>query len=93
VLITALVNPSSDIANGYEGREIMLKDEGGTVHGLVLSSGNPLIVQSMGGVTQLIPPSKIASQRPLRRSLMLSAEQLGFKAQDVADVVAWLKTQ
>ena len=92
VLITALVNPSSDIANGYEGREITLKD-GSIVDGLVLSSGNPLVVQSMGGLTQLIPTAKVASQRPLRRSLMLSAEQLGLTGQDVADVVAWLKTQ
>jgi putative membrane-bound dehydrogenase-like protein len=90
--ITALVNPSADIANGYDGREITLQD-GSIVHGLVLSSGDPLVVQSTGGLTQMIPAARVASQRPLRRSLMLSAEQLGLKAQDVADVVAWLKTQ
>ena len=29
----------------------------------------------------------------MNRSLMLSAEQLGLSAQDVADIVAYLKTQ
>ena len=49
VVITAIVNPSNDIAHGYEGSEITLVD-GRKLHGLVLSCGNPLIVQSTGGV-------------------------------------------
>ena len=92
VVITSIVNPSADIAHGYEGTEITLKD-GNIVDGLVLSNGDPLIVESMGALKQLIPADRVASRRPLRRSLMLSAEQLGLGAQDVADVVAWLKTQ
>jgi hypothetical protein len=35
----------------------------------------------------------VGSRTPLGRSLMLSAEQLGLSAQDVADIVAYLKTQ
>ena len=92
VLIQALVSPSDDIAHGYGGTEVVLKD-GTTVHGLMLSHGDPVIIQSMGGLTQMIPADRIASRKPLGRSIMLSAEQLGLKAQDVADVVAWLKTQ
>ncbi len=92
VVIDAILNPSREIAHGYGGAEIELKD-GTIVHGLVLSNGEPLIVQSMGGLTQFIPRAKIASRKPLRRSLMMSAEQLGLTAQDVADVAAWLKTQ
>lgn len=115
--IAAIINPSADIALGYEGSEIALQD-GSVVHGRVLSNGDPLIVQSMGGITQLIPASKLAQPaaaapgapgvppgrgggrggrggggRPLGRSLMLSAEQLSLSAQDVADIVAFLKTQ
>ena len=48
VVITAIVNPSNDIAHGYEGSEITLVD-GRKIHGLVLSGGNPLVVQSTGG--------------------------------------------
>jgi putative heme-binding domain-containing protein len=92
VVVNAILNPSVEIAHGYEGSEVQLKD-GTLVDGLVLSSGDPLIVQSMGGLTQLIPAGKVESRKRLNRSLMLSGEQLGLKAQDIADVVAWLKTQ
>jgi putative heme-binding domain-containing protein len=92
VVLGAILDPSADIAHGYEGTEITLKD-GTIIHGMIQSSGNPLIVQSMGGLTQFIPPAKIKSRKPMTRSLMLSADQLGLSAQDLADVVAYLKTQ
>jgi putative membrane-bound dehydrogenase-like protein len=90
VVITAIVNPSNDLAHGYEGSEITLTD-GRKIHGLVLSGGNPLIVQSTGGVTQLIPAAQVKERKRLGRSLMLSADQLGLTAQQVADIVAYLR--
>ncbi|MBL9198894.1 MAG: HEAT repeat domain-containing protein [Opitutaceae bacterium] len=93
VVINAIVNPSADIAHGFDGTNVKLANNAGEVHGIVLSAGNPVIIQSMGGLTQMIPSGKIASRQPLGRSLMLSAEQLGLTAQDVADIVAYLKTQ
>jgi putative membrane-bound dehydrogenase-like protein len=92
VVINAIVNPSAEIAHGYGGSEIVLKD-GSIVHGLMLSNSDPLIVKSLGGLTQLIPADRVKSQRQIWRSLMLSADQLGLSPQDVADVVAWMKTQ
>ena len=86
----SLVDPSADISHGYEAMEIKTKD-GKTIHGLVYKDHDPLIVASMGGLTQLVPKEKLASKKPLGRSLMLSAAQLGLTAQDVADVVAYLK--
>ncbi|MFM8334716.1 MAG: dehydrogenase, partial [Opitutaceae bacterium] len=93
VVINAIIDPSAEIAHGYDGVAIDLKD-GGQVHGILLSGGDPVVVQSMGGLTQMIPAAKIrgSSRKPLGRSLMLSAEQLGLSAQDVADIVAYLKT-
>ncbi|MBK1832875.1 PVC-type heme-binding CxxCH protein [Roseibacillus ishigakijimensis] len=90
VIARALVDPSADIAHGYKGTEIKTKD-GKTVHGLVTSPGDPLVIISTGGVEQLIPRKMIASEKDLGRSLMMSAEQLGLTAQDVADVVSYLK--
>jgi putative membrane-bound dehydrogenase-like protein len=90
VVVNAIVSPSSDIAHGYEGAEVTLTD-GRKIHGLVLSGGNPLIVQSTGGVTQMIPAKLVKERKRLGRSLMLSADQLGLTAQQVADVAAYLK--
>lgn len=93
VVINSIVNPSADIAHGFEGAEITLRD-GGKVHGIVLSNSDPLIVVSTGGLTQMIPASKVRGRpQSLGRSLMLSADQLGLSAQDVADILAYLKTQ
>jgi putative heme-binding domain-containing protein len=91
VVIRAILQPSTDIAHGYVGHEIVLKD-GTVVHGLVHSAGDPLIVQSTGGFTQMIPADRVQSRTPMGRSLMLNAQQLGLSPQDVADVVAYLKT-
>jgi putative heme-binding domain-containing protein len=90
VVINGIVNPSADIAHGYDGTEVTLTD-GRKIHGMVLSSGNPLIVQSTGGVTQMIPAALVKERKRLGRSLMLSAEQLGLSAQQVADIVAYLR--
>ncbi len=90
VVIEAIVNPSNDIAHGFDGTEITLQD-GRKIHGRVLSGGNPVVVQSTGGVTQMIPAGMIKERKRLGRSLMLSAEQLGLNAQQVADIAAYLK--
>jgi len=92
VVINAIVNPSTEIAHGFDGMQLTLKD-GGQVHGIVLSNSDPLVVMSTGGLTQMIPADRIRSRQPLGRSLMLSADQLGLSAQDVADIAAYLKTQ
>jgi putative membrane-bound dehydrogenase-like protein len=90
VVITAIVDPSNDIAHGYDGVELTLND-GKKIHGLTLSAGNPTIVQSTGGITQMIPASQIKERQRLGRSLMLSADQLGLTAQQIADIVAYLE--
>jgi len=91
VVVRSIIQPSADISNGYEGNSIETQD-GISIHGIVLANGNPTIVASQGGIIQMIPRRKIKSNKPLERSLMLGAEQLGMGAQEVADVLAYLKT-
>lgn len=92
VIARSIIAPSADIAHGYSGTGIALK-KGGHVHGIAINNGDPLIMTSTGGLTQMIPRDRIASKKPfkLRHSLMLSADQLGLTPQDVADLVAFLK--
>jgi len=87
----SIVDPSADIAHGFEGTTIMLKDNQ-QIDGIILAPGDPAMVVSVGGVKQMVPKNRIASMKPMNHSLMLSADQLGLSAQDVADVIEWLKT-
>ena len=89
--LTAVIKPSASIAHGYSGADVILED-GGHIHGLAFSRTDPVIVQSMGGVTQIIPGEKVKKVARLKQSLMLSADQLGLSAQDLADLAAYLKT-
>ncbi|NIP94979.1 MAG: hypothetical protein GWO24_16655, partial [Akkermansiaceae bacterium] len=47
--LESVVNPSAQVAHGYSGHSIHLK-EGGRIDGLVLSHTDPVIVQSQGGL-------------------------------------------
>jgi putative membrane-bound dehydrogenase-like protein len=88
-IINAIRNPSAGIAHGYKGREVILKD-GKVIHGLV-TLGDPTIVTSMGGVRQMIPKNHIQKINDMKRSLMLSADQLGLSAQDIADITSYMQ--
>ncbi len=89
VLIRSIIDPSFDIAHGYEGKHIILKDAM-ELDGIVVSDGDPVMIQSMGGLTQRVPRNRIKEIQPLPRSLMLSADQMSLSAQDLADLVAYL---
>jgi putative membrane-bound dehydrogenase-like protein len=90
VIARAIVRPSAEIALGYEGWEIRTKDNL-TIQGVVIKEGDPLMMRNMGGITQIIPTDRVAGRRRVTESLMMSAAQLGLTAQDVADLVAFLR--
>ncbi|WP_395717485.1 PVC-type heme-binding CxxCH protein [Prosthecobacter sp.] len=90
IIAQAILEPSKDIAHGYDGQEVKTK-EGVTIHGMLLTDGDIMIMRSMGGVNQFVPKSRVQKRAKLDRSLMLSAFQLGLSAQDVADIVAYMR--
>lgn len=90
VVARALIDPSADIAHGFYGTRVETTD-GLVIDGQLINDADPLVIQSMGGQTQMVPKARVKSKRPLERSLMLSATALGLTAQDVADVAAFLK--
>ncbi len=90
VIATAILRPDAEIAHGYEGTEIVTKD-GLTIQGLLIKDGDPLMMRSIGGVTQVIPADRVATRRRMRQSLMMTPGQLGLAAQEVADIVAFLR--
>jgi len=90
-VVTAIVEPSASIALGYEGTTLKLK-AGGQIDGLLQSNNDPVLIKSTGGVSQLVPKKLIGGQSKMGKSLMMSGEQLGLNAQEVADIAAWLAT-
>lgn len=90
-IIRSIVDPSADIAHGFKGQEVTLKD-GKKVQGLITSEGNPLIITSTGGATQMIPKNRVKDVQWMKKSLMISADQLGLTAQDVADITEYLQS-
>jgi putative membrane-bound dehydrogenase-like protein len=90
IVARAIVRPGAEVALGYDGTEIKTKD-GLTIQGILLKTDDPLIMRSMGGVTQIIPADRVTARRRMSESLMMSAAQLGLTAQDVADLVAFLR--
>lgn len=89
-LVRAIVSPSADIALGYEGVSLSLKD-GGRIDGRLQSNNDPLVITSTGGITQLVPRNRLkGGQTKMGHSLMMSGEQLGLSAQDTADLAAYL---
>jgi putative heme-binding domain-containing protein len=92
VIAQAISMPSADISHGYEGSVIKTKD-GKTIHGIVVATGDPVMIQCVGGMIQTVPKSKIASLSPAKEhSLMYEPSQLGLDAQKIADIIAWLKS-
>ena len=89
VIATAIVRPSAEIAQGFDGTELKTKD-GLTIQGILIKQGDPLMMRSMGGVTQIIPADRVATRRRMKESLMMSGAQQGLTPQDVADLVAFL---
>jgi putative membrane-bound dehydrogenase-like protein len=90
VIARSIIDPSVDIAHGYEGKILTLID-GKVIHGRLIAEGATLVVQSTGGLTQHVKKEKVAQNKPLKQSLMLSADQLALTAQDVADIIEWMK--
>ncbi|MBL9117866.1 MAG: c-type cytochrome [Verrucomicrobiaceae bacterium] len=90
VIAEAILNPSKDLAHGFEGHSVKTK-KNEQVDGMILADGDFVMIKSIGGQTQLIASDQVRSKAKMNRSLMLSASQLGMTAQDVADVIAYLK--
>jgi putative heme-binding domain-containing protein len=90
-LIQAIINPSADISHGFEGVEVKTKNKK-TIQGFVISEGNPLVLRVFGGADVAIDQDNIASREDLHYSFMPSAASLDISAENVANMVAYLKS-
>ncbi len=91
VIAQGIIDPSADIAHGY-GAHVIETTDGLRIEGLIVTNRDPVVMVSAGGILQMIPKSRIRSQKPLGRSLMWTPQSLGLTDQDVADLVAYFKS-
>jgi len=88
----AIINPSAGIAHGFESTEIITKT-GHRLQGFLQASGNSKVIKVMGGGEVSMRKPEIKSLTTLETSLMMSAGQLGMSAQNVADIIAFMKEE
>jgi len=91
-IATAIVTPSADLAHGFIGEEVKTKN-GKTLQGFISAEGDPILLRTFGGAEVAIDANDIAGRTKLKKSLMISAENMGLSAQDVRDIVEYLKIQ
>ena len=93
-IANAIINPSDAVAHGYEGSVITTK-HGNKVQGICLEGGRSVQVtmRVMGGGEVLMKFNEVSKHEMMKKSLMLSAGQLGLSSQDVADIAAYLKSR
>ena len=91
VIAEGIVNPSSDIAHGFAGTEIKTKS-GKTIQGFVIAEGDPIVLRVFGGEQIGIDAADIGSRKNLEGSFMVPASKMGLTAQQVRDLVAYLKS-
>jgi len=89
-VIEAIVNPSAGISLGFDGTELKLKN-GVLLQGILVEDGKYLKLKVIGGQILVIPSEQVQARKVMTTSLMMSASQLGMSAQNVADLVEYLK--
>jgi putative heme-binding domain-containing protein len=92
-LLTAIVNPSRDVAPAYRVSNVDLKD-GKRLSGIVVfESADGLIVQTGAAETRRIANDDIESRTPSPKSLMPDGLLKGIKPEELADLFAFLAKQ
>ena len=89
-ILKAITEPSADLAHGYEGTELLVKGDK-RIQGFIQAEGDPLVIRVFGGEDLVIAKSDIKSRKKMSSSLMASASSLGLNAQQLRDIVEYLK--
>jgi len=90
-LYEAIVHPSAGISFGFEGWEIKMKD-GSVISGIITSkTETDLDLKFPGGGTKHIKTSDVKSMEQLKTSMMTEGLYTGMSAQDMANLLEYLK--
>lgn len=88
-ILDAILNPSAEIAFGFEGVLVLMQD--GAVHsGIVLGDGDDVILKEPTGEQRSLPAARIRARKKLQTSLMPDNAAVGLSPQDLADLASFL---
>ena len=90
VVARGILDPDADISHGFDGVEVKTKS-GKRIQGFLAAAGDPVIVRVFGGEHVSIDKDDVASVDKVATSWMIPASKMGLSAQDVADLVAYLR--
>ncbi len=89
-ILKAITNPSDDLAHGYEGTELIVRGNK-RIQGFIQAEGDPLVIRVFGGEDLVIAEKDVIKRKTMKTSLMAPASRLGLDAQELRDVVEYLK--
>lgn len=91
-ILTNIIDPSLDVQPGYFAYQARLGD-GSVIYGLVTSeTGNSVTFKLSDGTSRLIARQDLAELQSTGLSLMPPGLETGLSHQDMADLIAWLRT-
>ena len=88
-LVNAIVQPDAAIGFGSEAYLIALKN-GAVLLGLLQAAGPVVTMLDFQGQRHIIPAEEVLTRKQLPISLMPGPEEMDLKAQDIADIAAFL---
>lgn len=88
-LLDSILNPSAEIAFGFEG-VLLLSRDGEVYSGIVLADGDEVVLKESTGAQRPVPAAKIRARKKLETSLMPDNAAVGLSPQDLADVATFL---
>lgn len=90
-IFDAILNPSAGIAFGYD-TWMLETDDDRVLSGFILADGERVIVKDSSGVRTMLEAAEIVSRRKAKVSAMPDNISAGLSPQELADVVAFLRS-
>jgi putative membrane-bound dehydrogenase-like protein len=90
VILKSILEPSAELSHGFEGTELTVKGDK-RIQGFIQAEGDPVVIRAFGGLDVVVSKADIQSRKKMKTSLMPPANRLGLTAQQLRDVVEYLK--
>ena len=90
IILKAILEPSADLSHGFEGTELTVKGNK-RLQGFMQAEGDPLVIRVFGGEDVVVEKADLISRKKLKISLMPPGNKFGLTAQQLRNIVEYLK--